>query len=129
MNTKRIHHRRNIPRAAVTAGRRLSWWRANVLGGAGFQAPSDRLRIAAVVASAAWARTMWPAAAERRDRRAVRPGPRVLRSLCSSSIPRPNSTSDFRQMFGKGSKKNFDALIVATPKTTGTLTLVLAGWP
>ena len=66
-------------RAAVAAGLAPLVVARHVLGGAGYQAPSDKLRIAAVGVGGV-GEDYVAGCAERRDRRALRPGPRVLRA-------------------------------------------------
>ena len=110
-------------RAAVAAGLAPLVVARHVLGGAGYQAPSDKLRIAAW-ASAAWAGTIWPAARTKRSSRFATWTTSFPRR-CSSIYPRARLYKDFRQMFDK-EQKNFDALIVATPDHWHSH-LVLAG--
>ena len=110
-------------RAAVTAGLAPLVVARHVLGGVGFQAPSDRLRIAAVGVGGVGADYLTGCKSEE------------IVALCDLDIqysarvfelyPRAKLYSDFRQMFDK-EQKNFDALIVATPDHWHSH-LVLAG--
>ena len=95
----------------------------HVLGGAGFQAPSDKLRIAAVGVAGMGRNYLHECADE------------AIVALCDldhdfaapvfKTYPSAKLYKDFRQMFDKESQ-NFDALIVATPDHWHSH-LVLAG--
>ena len=99
-------------RAAVAAGLAPLVVARHVLGGAGYQAPSDRLRIAAVGVGGVGEDYVAGCASEE------------IVALCDvdpeyaapafKRYPRARIYTDFRQMFDK-EQKNFDALIVATP--------------
>lgn len=110
-------------RAAVAAALAPLIVPRHVLGGAGFQAPSDKLRIAAVGVAGMGRNYL----AGCRDENIV--------ALCDldqtfaapvfRTYPTARVYKDFRQMFDK-EEKNFDALIVATPDHWHSH-LVLAG--
>ena len=110
-------------RAAIAVGLAPLIVPRHVLGGVGFQAPSDKLRIAAVGVAGMGRNYIHECADE------------AIVALCDldhtfaapvfRSYPSAKLYKDFRQMFDKESK-NFDALIVATPDHWHSH-LVLAG--
>ncbi|MGA3094938.1 MAG: Gfo/Idh/MocA family oxidoreductase [Bryobacteraceae bacterium] len=110
-------------RSAVAAGLAPLVVARHVLGGVGYQAPSDKLRIAAVGIGGVGADYVAGCRSEE------------IVALCDLDhefcapvfklYPRANLYKDFRQMFDK-ENKNFDALIVATPDHWHSH-LVLAG--
>ena len=110
-------------RAAVAAGLAPLVVARHVLGGAGYQAPSDTLRIAAIGVGGVGADYVAGCKSEQ------------IVALCDldpefagpvfKRYPRAKIYQDFRQMFDK-EQKNFDALIVATPDHWHSH-LVLAG--
>ena len=84
----------------------------HVLGGAGYKAPSDTLRIAAVGIGGMGRRYIAGCASERIDLLCD-----VDQSFAAPVFRKYSSArvyTDWRQMFDK-EEKNFDALIVATP--------------
>jgi predicted dehydrogenase len=110
-------------RAAVAAGLAPFVVARHVLGGAGYQAPSDKLRIACVGVGGVGGDYVTGCQSEE------------IVALCDLDheysapvfklYPRARLYKDFRQMFDK-EQKNFDALIVATPDHWHSH-LVLAG--
>jgi len=110
-------------RAAVAAGLAPFVVARHVLGGAGYQAPSDRLRIACVGVGGVGGDYVAGCKSEE------------IVALCDLDhdysapvfqlYPRARVYQDFRQIFDK-EQKNFDALIVATPDHWHSH-LVLAG--
>ena len=111
-------------RAAVAAGLAPLVVARHVLGGAGYQAPSDKLRIACVGVGGVGAGLCGRLQGAKRSSR--------FATWTTSSAapafklyPRAKIYKDFRQMFDK-EQKNFDALIVATPDHWHSH-LVLAG--
>jgi predicted dehydrogenase len=110
-------------RAAVAAGLAPLVVARHVLGGTGYQAPSDKLRIACVGVGGIGADYLTGCKSEE------------IVALCDLDheysapvfklYPRARLYKDFRQMFDK-EQKNFDALIVATPDHWHSH-LVLAG--
>ena len=123
MNTNESTKGAVTRRAAVAAGLAPFVVARHVLGGAGYQAPSDKLRIAAVGVGGIGADYLTGCKSEE------------IVALCDLDhdysapvlklYPRAKVYQDFRQMFDK-EQKNFDALIVATPDHWHSH-LVLAG--
>ena len=110
-------------RAVVAAGVAPLLVPRHVLGGAGYQAPSDTLAIAAVGIGGMGRNYLEGCKAER------------IVALCDldhnyaakvfETYPSARRYHDFRQMFDK-EQKNFDALIIATPDHTHAI-LLMAG--
>ena len=110
-------------RAAVTAGLAPLVVARHVLGGAGYQAPSDKLRIAAVGVGGVGAD--YVAGCRSEEIVALCDLDHEFSAPVFKLYPRATLYKDFRQMFDK-EQKNFDALIVATPDHWHSH-LVLAG--
>jgi hypothetical protein len=110
-------------RAAVVAGLAPLVVARHVLGGAGFQAPSDKLRIAAVGVGGVGAD--YVAGCKSEEIVALCDVDHEFAGPVFKRYPRARLYKDFRQMFDK-EQKNFDALIVATPDHWHSH-LVLAG--
>jgi predicted dehydrogenase len=110
-------------RAAVAAGLAPLVVARHVLGGAGYQAPSDTLRIAAVGVGGVG--EDYVAGCKSEEIVALCDLDYELAAPVFALYPRARTYRDFRQMFDRESK-NFDALIVATPDHWHSH-LVLAG--
>jgi len=110
-------------RTAVTAGLAPLIVARHVLGGVGYQAPSDKLRIAAVGVGGVGADYVAGCASE--DIVALCDLDHEFCAPVFQRYPKAKLYKDFRQMFDK-EQKNFDALIVATPDHWHSH-LVLAG--
>jgi predicted dehydrogenase len=110
-------------RAAVAAGLAPLVVARHVLGGAGYQAPSDKLRIACVGVGGVGQDYLTGCKEE--EIVALCDLDRELCAPVFQLYPRARVYQDFRQMFDK-EEKNFDALIVATPDHWHSH-LVLAG--
>ena len=110
-------------RAAVVSGLAPLVVARHVLGGAGYQAPSDKLRIAAVGVGGVGAD--YVAGCRSEEIVALCDLDHEFSAPVFKLYPRATLYKDFRQMFDK-EQKNFDALIVATPDHWHSH-LVLAG--
>ena len=110
-------------RTAVAAGLAPFVVARHVLGGVGYQAPSDRLRIAAVGVGGVGGDYVTGCKAE--EIVALCDLDHELSAPVFKLYPGAKVYQDFRQMFDK-EQKNFDALIVATPDHWHSH-LVLAG--
>jgi predicted dehydrogenase len=110
-------------RSAVAAGLAPLIVARHVLGGVGYQAPSDKLRIAAVGVGGVGADYVTGCKSE--DIVALCDLDHELAAPVFQQYPKAKVYSDFRQMFDK-ENKNFDAMIVATPDHWHSH-LVLAG--
>jgi predicted dehydrogenase len=99
-------------RAAVVAGLAPLVVARHVLGGAGYQAPSDKLRIAAVGVGGMGRN--YVEACKDEEIVALCDLDHEFSAPVFKLYPRARIYKDFRQMFDK-EQKNFDALIVATP--------------
>jgi predicted dehydrogenase len=99
-------------RAAVAAGLAPLVVARHVLGGPGYQAPSDKLRIAAVGVGGVGEDYVNGCASE--DIVALCDLDHEFAAPVFKQHPKATIYKDFRQMFDK-EHKNFDALIVATP--------------
>jgi predicted dehydrogenase len=111
-------------RTAVAAGLAPLFVARHVLGGAGYQAPSDKLRIACVGVGGVGQDYVAGCAGE--DIVALCDLDHELCAPVFGLYPKAKVYKDFRQMFDK-EWKNFDALIVATPDHWHSH-LVLAGF-
>jgi hypothetical protein len=99
-------------RAAVAAGLAPLVVARHVLGGAGYQAPSDKLRIACVGVGGVGAD--YVAGCRSEEIVALCDLDHEFAAPVFQQYPKAKVYSDFRQMFDK-EHNNFDALIVATP--------------
>jgi len=99
-------------RTAVAAGLAPLVVARHVLGGVGYQAPSDKLRIAAVGVGGVGADYVTGCKSE--DIVALCDLDQEYAAPAFKLYPKAKIYNDFRQMFDK-EQKNFDALIVATP--------------
>jgi predicted dehydrogenase len=123
MNTNESHKGDLSRRAAIAVGLAPLVVPRHVLGGSGYQAPSDKLRIAAVGVAGMGRNYIHECADE--DIVALCDLDHTFAAPVFKSYPSAKLYKDFRQMFDKESK-NFDALIVATPDHWHSH-LVLAG--
>ena len=110
-------------RTAVAAGLAPLVVARHVLGGAGYQAPSDKLRIACVGVGGVG--QDYVAGCKDEEIVALCDLDHEFSAPVFKLYPRARVYKDFRQMFDK-EEKNFDALIVATPDHWHSH-LVLAG--
>ena len=99
-------------RTAVVAGLAPLVVARHVLGGVGYQAPSDKLRIAAVGVGGVGEDYL--AGCRSEDIVALCDLDHEFAAPVFKQYPKATVYKDFRQMFDK-ENKNFDALIVATP--------------
>ncbi|MFN7932426.1 MAG: Gfo/Idh/MocA family oxidoreductase [Bryobacteraceae bacterium] len=106
----------DVPRRAATAaGLAAMFVPRHVLGGGGYQAPSDKLRIAAVGVGGMGRRYMEGCAGE--NFVALCDVDHTFAAPTFRKYPGARLYRDFRQMFDK-EEKNIDAVIVATPDHT-----------
>jgi predicted dehydrogenase len=123
MNSNDSTNGRLSRRAAVAAGLAPLVVARHVLGGTGYQAPSDKLRIAAVGVGGVG--EDYVAGCRSEEIVALCDLDHELAAPVFKLYPRARVYQDFRQMFDK-EHNNFDALIVATPDHWHSH-LVLAG--